>query len=146
MAAANPVLDDAIYPILPYLRTKGVESKHKLYEMIGPALSSADAVAGWGDQYGTHANFEAGIGEQTIPTFSPCTTAITDYTEVEKVNCEAATRIIAALVTGTSPEQISVQNAAAPKSKVMDMLKDKSKLAQLTKNVSKVLKSKEAGR
>ena len=140
MAAANPVLDDAIYPILPYLRTEGVMSKHKTYEMIGPTLSSADGVAGWGDQYGTHANFEAGAGEGSVPAFSPCRTAITNYSEPEKVNCEAAVRIISALVTGSALEQIQVRGAAAPKSDVMELLTDKSKLADITKSLREARK------
>jgi virulence factor Mce-like protein len=146
MAAANPVLDDAIYPILPYLRTEGVESKHKTYEMIGPALSSADAVAGWGDQYGTHANFEAGVGEGTIPAFSPCTTFLTDNTVPldQKLNCEAAAKIVAALVTGTSPDAIDLKGSSVPEGKVESLLKDKGKLADMKKTLTKSLK--EAGR
>lgn len=152
MAAANPVLDDAIYPILPYLRTKGVESDHKTYEMIGPTLSSADGVAGLGDQYGTLANFEAGVGESAIPAFSPCQTNLTDPTVAlsDKINCDAAVRLIAALITGTSPDQIDVKNGVAPKAKVDALLDNTTKIKALTKNVvknMKLLKSKqEAGR
>lgn len=135
MAAATPVLDDAIYPILPYLRTEGVMSKHKTYEMIGPTLSSAAGVAGWGDRYGTHANFEAGVGDGSIPAFSPCTVRVADFTTDEKVNCEAAVRILAALVTGTTPGSIDVRNSSVPKAKVMDLISDRSKLDAMKKSL-----------
>ncbi|MEV4421147.1 MlaD family protein [Patulibacter sp. NPDC049589] len=147
MAAANPVLDDAIYPILPYLRTPGVVSKRKLYTMIGPAISVGDAGTAWGDSRGTFGNFEAGAGEGTIPAFSPCQTWITDGTVPpdQKINCDAAVRIIAALVTGTSPDQIDVKGAAAPAAKSKSLLDSKQGIQLMTKSLA-ADKKKEAGR
>jgi virulence factor Mce-like protein len=148
MAAANPVLDDAIYPILPYLRTPGVVSKRKLFQMIGPGISSADGVTAWGDSRGTFGNFEAGVGEGTIPAFSPCTTFITDGTVPadQKINCDATVRILSALVTGTSPDRIDIQRgAAAPAARSKSLLDSKAGTQLMTRSLA-ATKKKEAGR
>jgi virulence factor Mce-like protein len=142
-AAANPVLDNALYPILPFLRTTGKESNHKIYEMVGPTLSSADAVAALGDQYGTHANFEAGVGESAIPAFSPCQTDLTNPASSldEKVNCDAAFKLVTSLLTGAPLSAINLRGKSVTSdAKVDDLLKSSSVLKEMTKNAKGNLK------
>jgi virulence factor Mce-like protein len=146
MATANPVLDDAVYPILPYLRMRDVDSKKKEYEMIGPALSAANGVVGKADIFTTLANFEAGAGDGSIPIVSPCSTFLTD-TQVpleKKIQCDGISRIIATVLTGAPPQDTTiVSGAAAPQSKSRALVESPSKLADLLKTVTKTAKLNE---
>jgi virulence factor Mce-like protein len=142
MATSNPVLDDLVYPILPYLRSRDVDSKKKNYAMIGPAVSAANGVVGKADIFPTLANFEAGAGDGSIPVNSPCTTFLTDPTVPleKKVECDGIARIIATVLTGVPPQDTTIENPAAANAKSEALVKNPEKLEDLLKTVTKTAK------
>lgn len=148
MAAANPVLDSAIYPILPYLRTTDTQAKRKMYEMLGPFVSAANSAVAHGDKLGTIANFEAGVGEGSLPAVSPCQAFLTDPTVQEKINCDLVGRILVAAYTGQNPADVELRKSGVKNSQVAPLFKDKDALKEPLANLKRTLEGnkKEAGR
>ncbi len=146
IAAIDPTLDRLIHPILPWARQRDAESKMKNYEVIGPAVSAAAGVTALGDRVGPVANFEAGVGEN-VEGLSPCKTFITNeyIPDDQKLNCELATRLITALLTGTPPDKVPFKSSAASAGAVRSLLRDTPKLRALARNVRNA-QEKESGR
>jgi phospholipid/cholesterol/gamma-HCH transport system substrate-binding protein len=101
----TPVLDRTLNTYIPWLNSSDPETKLKEYEAIGPAVASVSSVLGYGDQYGTLAGFEAGVGENVIGGQSPCSTFIANPTVplTEKVDCQALTQLLTSIFTGSAP-------------------------------------------
>ena len=101
----TPILQRTLTSYIPWLNTTDSETKLKEYEAIGPTLASVSSVLGYGDQYGTLAGFEAGVGENVVGGVSPCTTYLANPTVplTQKVDCEALTQLLTSLLSGTAP-------------------------------------------
>ncbi|MEV4423289.1 MlaD family protein, partial [Patulibacter sp. NPDC049589] len=148
MAAANPVLDQAIYPILPWLRTRSKEVGLKQYEMLGPLTSVAGSVAALGDSNGPVVNFEAGLGESLEQGFSPCKTYISsgDVPLDKKIECETVAKLITGLITGTPVNEVVLKNSSVKNSVTDNLLKTFKDKASLRSLVSKLDIKQGAGR
>jgi virulence factor Mce-like protein len=101
----TPVLERTLTTYIPWLNSTDPETKLKEYEAVGPTVASVSSVLGYGDQYGTLAGFEAGVGENVVGGVSPCSTFLADPTVplTQKVDCTALTQLLVSLFTGTSP-------------------------------------------
>jgi virulence factor Mce-like protein len=101
----TPTLDRTTSSFLPFLNQTDPETKLKNYEAVGPAVASVDSATAWGDQFGTVANFEAGFGENTLGSISPCSTFLTDPTVPvqNKIDCQALSQLLVSILSGTSP-------------------------------------------
>ncbi|MCK9250611.1 MAG: MlaD family protein [Solirubrobacteraceae bacterium] len=114
---AEPILDQVLFPIIPWLKDTDPESKLKNYALVGPALAHGGSATAWGERYGTSATFEAGVGERAVG-FSPCKTFIADgqVPADQKIQCEGISRMLTSLLTGVPPDQVELRGRTVSKS------------------------------
>jgi virulence factor Mce-like protein len=119
----TPTLDRTTSSFLPFLNATDPETKLKNYEAVGPAVAGVDSALAFGDQYGTMANFEAGFGENTLGSISPCSTFLTDPTvpPQNKIDCQALSQLLVSIFSGTSPTT-PLAHSVAPENLVNSLL------------------------
>ncbi|MGE4425243.1 MAG: MlaD family protein [Solirubrobacteraceae bacterium] len=134
---AEPVLDQALFPVIPWLKLTDPESKLTNYALVGPALAHGGSAVAIGDRYGTAATFEAGAGEQVLG-ISPCQTFITDGQVPldKKIECEGISRMLTSLITGVPPDQVELKQRAVSKSAGKALFKGDA-LEQFTRQVKR---------
>jgi virulence factor Mce-like protein len=106
---------------LPWLHATNPESRRPNYQDIGPAVASVSSATSWGDKNGPVANFEAAAGENALID-SPCTTAISNPSATQQIQCELLTRSFAAALTGQRPQDLKVPDSAVPRATLLPFL------------------------
>jgi virulence factor Mce-like protein len=114
---------------LPFLHAANSDNKQPNYQNIGPAVASVSTAMSWGDKNGPVGNFEAAAGENAIID-SPCKTALTNPSAAQVIQCELLSRALAAALTGRKPQDIRVNNSAAPEAKLLPFLTGKARLTR----------------
>ena len=119
----TPTLDRTLTSYLPFLNQTDPETKLKEYEAAGPAVAGVDSAIAYGDQYGTLADFEAGVGENTLGSISPCSTFLTSPTVPlqNKIDCEALSQLLVSIISGTSTTT-PLAHSVAPQNLVNSLL------------------------
>jgi phospholipid/cholesterol/gamma-HCH transport system substrate-binding protein len=119
----TPTLDRITSSFLPFLGQTDPETKLKNYEAVGPAVAGVSSAIAYGDQYGTLADFEAGFGENTLGSISPCSTFLTDPTVPlqKKIDCQALSQLLVSILSGQSPTT-PLARSVAPQNLVNSLL------------------------
>ena len=119
----TPTLDRVTTSFLPFLNATDSETKLKNYEAVGPAVAGVDSAISFGDQYGTLADFEAGFGENTLGSISPCSTFLTNPSVPlqDKVDCQALSQLLVSILTGT-PATTPLARSLVPQNLVNSLL------------------------
>jgi virulence factor Mce-like protein len=119
----TPTLDRTTSSFLPFLGQTDPETKLKNYEAVGPAVAGVSSAIAFGDQYGTLADFEAGFGENTLGSISPCSTFLTDPTVPlqKKIDCQALSQLLVSILSGQSPTT-PLAHSVAPQNLVNSLL------------------------
>lgn len=91
--------------VIPWLQSTNKELGMKVYELIGPTLSSSTGVMATSDANGTFVQFEAGAGEEAVPAL-PCKTMLTDPTDTRVAICQDLKTYLSTIFTpmGQQPE------------------------------------------
>ena len=119
----TPTLDRTTTSFLTFLNQTDPETKLKNYEAVGPAVAGVSSAIAYGDKYGTLADFEAGFGENTLGSISPCATFLTDPTVPlqEKIDCQALSQLLVSILNGQSPTT-PLAHSVAPQNLVNSLL------------------------
>lgn len=83
----DPTLDRLRSEIIPFLDSTD-DSRRKVYQLVGPTLSSLDSLTQAFDANGHDVAFQPGAGARFLNGFAPCDAYLTDPSAAEKAKCE----------------------------------------------------------
>jgi hypothetical protein len=126
---------------IPFLNAKNEENKRPNYQNIGPAVASVSTATSWGDVNGPVANFEAAFGPNAFIN-SPCEVNFGAAELTQIIQCELASRVVTAALTGKQPQDIRVKNSAVPKSRLLPYLTGSKSLLKARVKPLRVRRSK----
>ena len=100
LSALDPTVLRLRDALLPYLARRDSDTGLRIYQSIGPTLSTLASSAGEFDSEGYWLHFPVEPGEHTVAPL-PCQTYLTDPTATQKLRCDALNTVLVRLFGGT---------------------------------------------
>jgi virulence factor Mce-like protein len=104
-------LDDEL---LPFLNERQQPSGRKVYETVGPTISTLASLAQNFDANGHDVAFQTGVGARLLEGFAPCSVHLTDPTARQKVVCDGFAKGLNELFGGVAAARTHSRAAGVP--------------------------------
>jgi hypothetical protein len=99
LAALDPTVRRLADDLVPYLEHTDGDLHLPVYQLIGPTISTLNAVSGQFGDPGHIINFPVQPAENSF-TFIPCATFVTDPTATQKIRCNGINRALRTMLGG----------------------------------------------